>query len=121
MSNILSRYATSEPTGCAVCHRRAVGLGYAPRQGEKLIWLCDDKDCHAVSGKVYRMPQAQLDAYEIGATRAGLESGGAFLDEIGITDLAALDGDQFLEFGRRIITGFEATMRKRILDGSPPF
>lgn len=121
MSNILSRFATSEPCGCAVCHRRAVGLGYAPKQGQKLLWLCDDKDCHAVSGKVYKMPQAQLDAFELGAAIEGGNQGGAFLDEIGKSDLAVLDADEWREFLRRIITGFEATMRKRILDGSPPF
>lgn len=67
------------------------------------------------------MPQAELDAYELGATREAGNQAGAFLDEIGKTDLATLDSDEWSEFLRRIITGFEATIRKRILNGDPAF
>lgn len=67
------------------------------------------------------MPQAQLDAFEIGAALAGGDAGGMYLDEIGVTDLSKLDGDQWREFLRRVICGFETTMRKRILDGAAPF
>lgn len=121
MSNIQTRFATSEPTCCAVCHRHAVCLGYAPRQGHKCIWLCDNAECHASGKVVYKMPQPQLDAYELGAIREAGNQAGAFLDELGKTDLAKLDGEEWSEFLRRIVTTFEVTMRKRILDGEPPF
>lgn len=121
MSNILSRFATTEPTGCAVCRRHAVCLGYAPKQGQPLIWLCDNNECHAVAKRIYKMPKDQLDAYELGAIREAGNQAGAFLDEINKTDLATLDGDEWSEFLRRVVVGFEVTMRKRILDGSPPF
>jgi Family of unknown function (DUF6511) len=121
MTNILTRFATAEPTGCAVCHRHAVALGYAPVQKQPMIWLCDSNECHAVAKRVYKMPKRELDAYELGAAREAGNQGGAFLDELGKTDLATLDGEEWSEFLRRIITGFEITMRKRILDGEPPF
>lgn len=121
MSNIQTRFATSEPTLCAVCHRHAFGVGYAPKQGQKLIWLCDDNGCHGAAREIFRMPQAQLDAHEIGAALAGGEAAGMYLDEIGKTDIATLDGDEWRHFLKLIVTTFEVTMRKRILNGEPPF
>lgn len=121
MSNIQNRFATSEPCGCAVCRRRAVCLGYAPKQGQRVIWLCSDNECHAAAKAVFKMSQKELDAYELGAlSEAGNQAGG-FLDEINKTDLAKLDGDEWAHFLKLIITTFEVTMRKRILDGEPPF
>jgi hypothetical protein len=121
MSNILTRFATKDPTCCAVCHRRAVALGYASGQKQSMIWLCDNNECHAVAKRVYKMPKPELDAYELGAAREAGNQAGAFLDEIGKTDLATLDGEECSEFLRRVVTGFEITMRKRILAGEPPF
>ena len=78
MSNAVSRFATEEPTACAVCRRHAVWLGYGPPKRERppVIWLCDDNGCHAAAKKVYAMPNEMLDAYEIGAAlEAGAEAG----------------------------------------------
>ena len=67
------------------------------------------------------MPQETLDAHEIGAAlEAGAEAGG-YLEQIGKTDLAALSGDEWREFLRRIVVGFEQVMRRKILNGEPPF
>jgi hypothetical protein len=67
------------------------------------------------------MPQETLNAYEIGAALEAGNAGGAFLDEIGKTDLETLDGNEWREFLRRVITGFEQTMRQRILSHTAPF
>jgi hypothetical protein len=125
------RFATKEPTVCAVCRRHAVCLGYVPhskRPGSRwsnpcgpTIWLCDHEGCHAAGKRVYSMPQETLDAHEIGAAlEAGAEAGG-YLEQIGKTDLAALSGDEWREFLRRIVVGFEQVMRRKILNGEPPF
>jgi hypothetical protein len=125
------RFATKQPTVCAVCRRHAVGLGYVPHYrnpGSRFsqprgptIWLCDDVGCHAAAKKVYHMPDQLLDAYEIGAAlEAGAESG-AFLEQIGKTDLALLTASEWRELLRRMFTGFERVMRRKILNDEAPF
>jgi hypothetical protein len=118
---ITNRFATKEPTACAVCHRHAVWLGYYLRHRGPVIWLCDNNDCHAAAKKVYAMPQPTLDAYEIGAVLEAGATAGDYLEEIGRTDLATLTPDQWREFLRRIVVGFEQTMRRKILNNEAPF
>ena len=60
-----NRFATKEPTLCAVCRRHAVWIGYHAGGQSPVIWLCDDSNCHAIAKKVYAMPQRILEAYEI--------------------------------------------------------
>jgi len=119
-TNLSSRFATREPTLCAVCRRHAVWLGYHRRQRAP-VWLCDDGGCHAAARKVYAMPQQVLDAYEAIAAREAGDLAGRYLNEIGITDLARLDSDQWREFLRLVITGFEQIMRRKILNNEAPF
>jgi hypothetical protein len=67
------------------------------------------------------MATGLLDQYELGAVlEAGVEAG-AYLDELGNTDLARLDPDQWREFLRRIVVGFEYALRRKILENEPPF
>jgi hypothetical protein len=67
------------------------------------------------------MPQSDLDAFEQGAAlEAGAEAA-RYLEECGTTDLAKLTGEQWREFLRRVLTGFEQTLRRKILNGEPPF
>jgi Family of unknown function (DUF6511) len=121
VSTTLSRFATKEPTLCAVCRRHAVWLGYAPKHRGAMIWLCDDNRCHAAARKVYGMSNGTLDAYELGAALEAGSDAGAYLDEVGQTDMASLTRDQWLEFLRRIVTGYEHALRRMILDNEPPF
>ncbi len=123
MSNAVSRFATEEPTACAVCRRHAVWLGYGPPKRERppVIWLCDDNGCHAAAKKVHAMPKEMLDAYEIGsALEAGAEAG-AYLEEISKTDIATLDAGEWREFLRRLFVGYELALRRKILNDEPPF
>lgn len=67
------------------------------------------------------MPTETLDAFE---NAAALEAGtraGEYLDEIGKTDLASLDRDEWLTFLKRIVVGYEQALRRKILNGEPPF
>jgi hypothetical protein len=122
MSNVFSRFATKQPTVCAVCRRHAVWLGTTPKPHRMpVIWLCDDGICHKAAKGLFKMPSAIFDAYEIGsALEAGTEAG-KYLDEIKKTDLATLSGDEWREFLRRIIVGFEQVMRRKILNDEAPF
>jgi hypothetical protein len=130
--NAILRFATREPTVCAVCRRRAVWLGYVPhyrRPGSRwrqprgpVIWLCADNGCHAVARKVYRMPNPALDACEHAAALEAGAAAGAYLEEIDKFDLRTLDESEWREFLRRLFAGFEVVMRRKILgDESPPF
>jgi hypothetical protein len=121
VNNVITRFATREPTLCAVCRRRAVRLGYAPKPSAAIVWLCDDHDCHGAAKGVYKMPTSTLDAYEIGAALEAGALAGGYLDEIGKSDLAALDRDQWREFLRRLLVGFEHAMRRKILENEAPF
>lgn len=119
--SIVSRFGTKEPTCCAVCRRRAWWLGYSPSQGQTIIWLCDSNECHALGKVVYKMPTNRLDQYEKAAAVEAGNEGGAFLDELGVTDLAKLTEGQYGEYLRRVIVGFERSLRTMILSGAAPF
>jgi hypothetical protein len=123
--SIVQRFATPEPTGCAVCHRQAGNWGYAARShGAPLIWLCDDPNCLRLGRRVYTMPAKQLDTIEILARNDAGDAGGAYLDELGIaetTPLADLPQEVWYEFLNRIVRGFEENLRKRLLDHTAPF
>jgi hypothetical protein len=127
MNNSVRRFATAEPTVCAVCHRRAVWLGYAPLRGRwmsqdgPVVWLCDEPHCHRAARSIYTMPPPDLDAFERAAVLEAGEQAGMYLEQIGITDLAVLSREQWHEFLRRLLTGFEQALRRRILDGESPF
>jgi hypothetical protein len=118
-----ARRATPIPTFCAVCRRHAVALGYAPPRQHRapLIWLCDDEYCHAAAARTYAMPGPMLDAHELAAM---LEAGGIaaeYLEQLGITDIAKLDPDTWREFLRRLLTGYEHVLRRKILSDEPTF
>jgi Family of unknown function (DUF6511) len=118
---IFARFATRQPTVCAVCRRHAVWLGYRPPRYERMptIWLCDDNYCHAAGREVYVMPKDILDAHELGAMLEAGGIAGEYLDTIGQTDFAKLDAEQWREFLRRLLTGFEHILRRKILNDEP--
>jgi hypothetical protein len=114
VNSILARFATKEPTLCAVCRRHAVWLA-------RPAWLCDDNCCHAAAKRIHDMPSLLLDAYEIGSALEAGKLAGSYLDEIAKTDIATLSGDEWREFLRRIIVGFEQAMRRKILENEVAF
>jgi hypothetical protein len=126
LSNAVFRFATGEPTVCAVCRRRAVWLGYTPLKPNlnprgPVVWLCDDKHCHRAARSIYTMPAPNLDAFEqAAALEAGAEAA-SYLETCGTTDLAKLKDHEWHEFLRRLLTGFEQTLRRKILNGEAPF
>jgi len=70
---------------------------------------------------VYGIAQGVLDAYELGAAlEAGVDAG-TYLDAIGKSDLASLTSDEWREFLRRVVVGFEHALRRMILQNEPPF
>jgi hypothetical protein len=127
VSTIRQRFATRVPTVCAVCRRRAVWLGHAPL-GNRLtrngptIWLCDNSDCHRSAWRLHQMPSSVLDAFEEASALEAAAEAGRYLEEVGTTDLARLTDQEWREFLRRMFTGFEQALRRKILDreDNPP-
>jgi hypothetical protein len=118
-----TRFATRVPTACAVCRRYAVWLGYRPPKQDRapIIWLCDDEYCHAAAAGVYVMPKDILEAHELGAMLEAGAIAAGYLEELGTTDIAMLDPEQWREFLRRLLTGYEHVLRRKILNDEPAF
>src|SRR5262249_53450284 len=99
-----------------------VWLGYAPKPNRtEIIWLCDDTGCHRAARQVYAMPSPVLDGYEIGAVLEAGDLAGAYLDEIGKSDLAVLTAGEWREFLSRLLVGYERALRRKILNNEAPF
>src|SRR6266436_4241279 len=83
-----ARFATRQPTICAVCGRHAVWLGYRPPRQNRapVIWLCDDEYCHAAGREVYFMRGPILDAHELGAMLEAGSNAAEYLEGLGTTD-----------------------------------
>jgi hypothetical protein len=117
----LSQFATEEPTLCFCCHRRAVGLAYAPSAKHPFAWLCDHPDCHAAAKGVYRMPEDRLDAFERAASLKAGDDAGAYLDRQRQTDLAKLSAQQWEEFLRLVVVGYSNELRRKLVANEAPF
>lgn len=97
---------------CGCCGRTATGFGYAPKTGQTILWVCDSVECLQIAKDSYSMKQDQFTRLESLAAGKGGEEGGAFLDDIGKSDLAALTPDEWHEFCRRMVAGY----RKGLVD-----
>jgi hypothetical protein len=62
------------------------------------------------------MPSSVLDAFEAAAALEAAAEAGRYLEEVGTTDLARLTDWEWREFLRRMFTGFEQSLRRKILD-----
>jgi Family of unknown function (DUF6511) len=121
VTSVIARFATKQPTVCAVCRRRAMWIGFAPYRRSPIAWLCDDDGCHRAARKAYTMPDVLLDAHELGAAFEAGATAAEYLEEVGTTDLAELSEAQWREFLRRLVVGFEQVLRRKILDNEAPF
>lgn len=88
-------------------------------RGRDLRWCCDD--CLPLAKKANIMSQREFDACEHDAIDDAMIALGTFLDEVGTTDLAALDEHQFKLAGNRMIREFGDSMRRRISEYQAPF
>ena len=110
---------------CGVCRRRAIGIGYVPApmspRRQAIMWLCGRAECSSIASTVYRMPPAQLDVFEIRARNEAGDQAGAYLDEIGKTDLGTLTQEEWFRFLTLVIEGFEHSLRRQLTENAAPF
>jgi hypothetical protein len=103
---------------CFICKRRHDCIGYSPHDRAPIKWVCWeclDGTHNGIRSKLprlYHMPRKQLDQYEKQALEDGGNAGGEYLDEIGKTDLASLDEDEWGTFLGRVLVGYADSMRE---------
>ncbi len=107
---------------CGVCGRQAIGIGYSAvpsRNSSPVMWLCDDADCIEIAKVTYSMKQDVFNRIESLAAGRGGEEGGAYLDQIGKTNLETLTPDEWYEFLRRIIGGYRKALKNDLKNEAP--
>jgi hypothetical protein len=104
---------------CTVCRRSAVGYGYAPSGAAPVAWVCDDPECLRLVREEYTTLQRNFSRWESLAVQAGGKEAGAYLDAIGVTDLAKLTADQYREFCRNLVAGYRSGLKLAMRDEAP--
>lgn len=121
LSPALARYATIEPSCCCVCRRWASGIGYAPRQKFPIAWVCERPECLQAIKGIYAMRASDLEHLERLALDEGGDAAGAYLDEIGKTDLAELSANEWREFRERFFRATTDALRRYAHEAVAPF
>lgn len=103
------------PESCFVCRRRADGLGL--QKGTRIGWLCQQCADGGYGTRCIRMPVRDFDQYETAALGRAGERAGAFLDNLGCTDLSKLRPDEWTEFLRKVVRAFGDGIRAEVGGG----
>lgn len=105
---------------CCVCRGRDAGI--AVKSGGRLRWVCADADCLDIAIRSDNVSAKDFDRLEAEAAIVGAGNAmGAFLDEIGITDMAALAPEQWAELCKRGTAGYRQHLKKLVDDNAIPF
>lgn len=110
---------------CAVCARPGTGHGWAPPPTypgyvqPPIAWLCDDPDCIPIARTTYTMRQDKFRRIDSLAAVEGGQAMGAYLDEIGKSDLAELTEDEWCEACRRLVGGYRVALVTTLKEESP--
>lgn len=108
---------------CAVCARPGTGHGWAPPPSwgsqPPIAWLCDDPACIPIAKDTYSMRQEKFARVDSLAAGQGGEAAGAYLDEIGKSDMAELAEEEWFEFCRRMIAGYRVALTTTLSQESP--
>ncbi len=108
-----------EDAVCGCCGRAATGFGYAPKVGQTVLWVCDDPECLQIAKDSYTMKQEKFSRIESLAAQKGGDEGGAYLDQIGKSDLATLTIDEWCELNRRIVAGYRRALKSDLKNEAP--
>ena len=101
------------PTVCRCCGMRSIGIGRNPQQSRKDQdpgFLC--KRCIIAMEDLTKLDR--LDQYELRALEGGVEAGGEWLAERGLTDVSLLDDLDRLMFCKTIWVGCVRQLRKEL-------
>jgi len=104
---------------CFVCARPATGIGVAPSNRHPVGWVCSDLECIEIGRGTYHMPPDKFMRIDSLAAGEGGEVAGAYLEEIGKTDLAELLEEEWFEFCRRLVGGYRVALQTKLRDECP--
>lgn len=105
---------------CCVCRGRDAGI--AVKASGRLHWVCDDPTCLDTATRIGSMKTSEFDRLEAeAAIVGGGDAMGAFLDEIGVTDMASLSPEQWAEMCKRGAAGYRTHLKKLVDDNVVPF
>jgi hypothetical protein len=104
---------------CAVCNRASAGFGFsAPEARTPTVFFCSMR-CSEVWMVAHRK-RIELNRDEAAAALAGGKAAGAFLDQLGQTDMAQLSRADWAEFCRRLTRGYLEELQRQA-DAQVPF
>lgn len=113
------RPVESPPYPCAVCSRASAGFAFsAPGTPATPAFFCSTR-CSEVWMVAYRK-KIELTRDEAAAALAGGKAAGAFLDELGRTDLGQLSRAEWAEFCERLTRGYLEALQRQA-DAQVPF
>ncbi|MFO1147779.1 MAG: hypothetical protein U1E62_05315 [Alsobacter sp.] len=108
---------------CFICGDPGAGLGFSPSDEFKVRpkWLCDDPLCLGSARKAYDMSSSHRTAQALEARDKGGEAAGAYLEEIGKTDIGELTLEEWREFLDRFVRARADHLRRLAASFAPPF
>lgn len=113
------RSIATPPYPCAVCNRAGAGFAFsAPGTGEAPAFFCS-MSCSEVWMVAHRR-KIELTRDEAAAALAGGKTAGAWLDELGQTDLRQLSRVEWAEFCERLTRGYLKDLQRQA-DAQVPF
>ena len=113
------RPITAPPYPCGVCKRASAGFAFcAPQSQTPPVFFCSML-CSEVWMIAHRK-KIELTRDEATAAIAGGKVAGAFLEQLGRTDLAQLSRVEWAEFCERLTRGYLAELQRQA-DAQVPF
>lgn len=105
---------------CGVCgDENDSGLGYAPDDQSRIMWLC--KECVPIASGVYGAPAKMKSKYSNDARDYAGQKAGAYLEKIGKFDLRELTEDEWKEFLDTFWKERTTELRRLLAEFAPPF
>lgn len=113
------RPITAPPYPCVVCDRASAGFAFsAPQSQTPPVFFCS-MQCSEVWMVAHRK-RIELTRDEAAATLAGGKVAGAFLEQLGRTDLRQLSRVEWAEFCERLTRGYLEELQRQA-DAQVPF
>jgi len=117
----MARKFDIEPVCCGVCRREAIAVGYAPKQGTPVLWLCKNIECIELGRVVFHMAPSRLTRFERKSLEDAGGAAGAYLETLGKFDLSELSPDEWFNFLTIVLNSYGENMRQQLLSHDAPF
>jgi hypothetical protein len=100
---------------CHVCQRHAIGVGVQDSPRDAVRWLC--RECADIA--MHIRSAKRMDPYELQALDGGVDAVGAYLKQLGKTDLAEMDELEARMLVKVAWQGSGDRLRKALREGTP--